>query len=111
MDMLTIQAMECLSKLKEKQKCALLKTALEEINIEEEYFNVMLLKTAMEFFDEPIGDLEKREYIEGTETIHYAFDFLKYGNIMQLPSLEINGKYFAEEVPSYEYVKKICEVL
>ncbi len=110
MDMLTVCAMECLSKLNEREKRAFLEVLLQESEGEDSKVMIALMKRAMEVFEKPIPQLDDRSYLEESETFQNAFVFLKQDEqIIGIPTFEVNGKFYAEQPPSLVLLEKIMK--
>jgi hypothetical protein len=105
--MLTIQAMECLSHLSNKQKIIFLEALLDTIQIEDDAGVVkVLMQEAMKALDHPISDLDNKSYITQTETFADAFAFVKQKDrINAVPAVEINDVLFRKEVPDLNFIQ------
>ncbi|MFQ5729266.1 MAG: thioredoxin domain-containing protein [Waddliaceae bacterium] len=108
MDVLTVQGMHCIEGLSDVKKKALLQVYLSEAELGNPEFCTAILKKAMEVFRKPIPSLDETEYLENTEAFNDAFLFVKKEGIVEaVPSVEVNGKLFEEEVPDRDFIKRI----
>lgn len=107
MDILTVQAMECLSKLSDREKKIFLEAILEEAFIDEPKLSATLMQRGMEILGKPIKDLHEKDYLTDTKTIQDAFTFLKQADeIEALPSVEVNGTFVHAQVPDIAFIEK-----
>ena len=107
MDLLTVQAMDCLEKLSEKEKRIFLTAILEVMPLDDSTFSLSYMQKAMEIFNKPLPDLKEKEYLSKTRAFQDAFQFLKQKEkIDAVPAIEINGKLFLREIPSQEFIEK-----
>ena len=105
MDLLTVQAMDCLEKLSEKEKRIFLEVILTELIIDESALSCLLMKKAMEVFGKPISQLEDKTYLSNTKAFQDAFNFLKQEEKVEaLPTVEIDGKIFHRELPDAAFI-------
>lgn len=110
MDLLTLQAMDCLSHLNDAQKRAFLEIMLNEIEGEDSDVALALMKRAMELFSKPLPQLNERTYIETTKTFQDAFQFLTLNEAVEaLPTAEINGKLFPNDPPSISFLESALD--
>lgn len=105
MDKLTVQAMDCLSKLSEKDKQIFLEAILDIIPEDESA--VLYLEKAMELFESPITRLQEKNYLSKTKAFQDAFLFIKQEDkVSALPTVSINGKLYLQEVPDFAFIDK-----
>lgn len=110
LDMVTVQAMACLSKLSDTQKQLFLEVILEESDLENPLLTTVLMKKAMEVFKVPLPDLEEKEFLTNQEAFQEAFEFIQQEDIVEaIPSVEINGTLYQDEVPEYSFIKNQIE--
>lgn len=107
MDLLTVQAMDCLEKLSEKEKRIFLTAIFEIMSFDDTSLSLSYMQKAMEVFNKPIPDLKEKEYLSKTRAFQDAFQFLKQKEkIDAVPAVEINGELFLREIPSQEFIEK-----
>lgn len=95
MDLLTVQAMDCLEKLSEKEKRIFLTALLEVMPIEDPTTVVQFMQKAMEIFDKAVPDLQDKDYLSKTRAFKDAFHFLKQEEkLMQCQLLKSTVGYF-----------------
>jgi len=110
MDLTTIQAMDCLEKLNDKQKQAFLEAILSQAQGTTTHQLMIMMKKGVEILGIPLPDLEKLEYLKQTEAFRAAFSFVaQHETITEVPTYEINGNLQIElpEKPSID--RKIKE--
>jgi hypothetical protein len=107
MDLLTIQAMDCLEKLSEKEKRIFLTAILEIMSFDDNSLSLSYMQKAMEIFNKPVPNLKEKEYLSKTKAFQDAFQFLKQKEkIDAVPAVEINEELFLREIPSQEFIEK-----
>jgi hypothetical protein len=112
MDLLTVQAMDCLEKLTEREKRIFLTVILDTIPANNVPLSVIYMQKAMEIFNKPLPDLKEKEYLSKTRAFQDAFLFIKQKEKIEVvPVVEINEHLFLNEVPSREFIKKHLEDL
>lgn len=105
MDKVTVQAMDCLSKLNQNEKRIFLQSILDCIS--QDGSAVLYLIKAMEVFEKPIPDLQEKSYISKTDAFQDAFSFIKQEDkITAIPTLEINGRLYLKDIPDFSFVDK-----
>lgn len=93
MDILTVQAMDCLQKLSNREKQLFLDVLLDELDMDHPEISTLMMKKAMEIFKKPIDNLDDESYLEKTEAFAKAFEFIKQEDrVTQIPSLEVEGR-------------------
>ncbi|PJD94539.1 MAG: hypothetical protein CK425_11200 [Parachlamydia sp.] len=109
-DIQTVQAMICLENLSPPEKRLFLEVLLEEAEMEDPDITSQLMKRAMEILKKPLPLLQQKDFISDQPAFQSAFLFLKQEDIVKtIPSVKINGKFFAEEVPECSFVEKYLE--
>lgn len=103
LDLLTIQAMICLERLSSEEKCLFLDAILNEAD-ENPLITAKLMQKAMEVINKPIPQLLEQDFIMSHAAIQDAFDFSQENPITVMPSVDINGKLFLEEIPDYLFI-------
>jgi hypothetical protein len=107
MDLLTIQAMDCLQKLSQREKKIFLEAILEEVLIDDPKVSAIFLQKAMEVFEKPIPNLQERSYLAETNAFLDAFQFLKNEETIEVvPSVEVNGEFIEGQVPDVVFIEK-----
>lgn len=110
-DILTIQAMMCLSRLSESRKRIFLETILVELENVDNFTGSLFMKKAMEVFHDPLPDLDKYEFIKSAEAFKDAFRFLSQPRYIKgVPTVEINGRVY-EDFPKREFLEKEIMIL
>jgi protein-disulfide isomerase len=107
LDIPSVQAMVCFETLTENQKRLFLEVILDEADDEDPAITSHLMKKAMELLKAPIPHLLEEEFLTKTEAFKEAFRFISQEDgIEAIPSVEINGKFFPEEVPEFAFIQK-----
>ena len=108
MDLLTVQAMECLKKLSEREKKIFLEAILEEVVIDDSKLSASFLQKAMEILGKPIQELQNKDYLSETDAFVDAFHFLKQEDTVDvIPSIEVNGIFIPAQVPDCEFIEEL----
>jgi hypothetical protein len=108
MDLLTVQAMDCLQKLSLREKKVFLEAILEEVLIDNPKLSASFLQKAMEVLGSPIPQLQEKSYLSETKAFLDAFHFLKNEKkIEAVPSIEVNGVFIEGQVPDIAFIEKI----
>lgn len=106
MDLLTVQGMECLSKLPDQEKKIFLEAVLEELVIDQPTLSAKLMQKGMELLGNPIKDLQDKTYLSETAAFQEAFQFLKEADAIEaLPSVDVNGEFFCAQVPDIAFIE------
>lgn len=107
MDFLTVQAMDCLEKLSDREKRIFLESILDVMPIDDARLTVCYMQKAMELFEKPVKQLAKKEYLSNTKAFQEAFLFIKQPDkISAVPTLEINEKLFLNDVPDISFIDR-----
>lgn len=108
-DLSTLKAMDCLSRLDSKQKRLFFESLFEAMRPSTLHKAPKLMKKAMEYFKKPISKLEELKYLETTLAFQAAFEFLKQNPpIHAVPTIEIEGEIF-EEMPTLAFIHEQIE--
>jgi len=108
MDLLTVQGMDCLSKLSEREKKIFLEAILEELFIDQPKLSLQLMQKGMEVLGKPIKELQEKAYLAETAAFHDSFHFLKQDQIIEaLPSVDVNGKFLSAQVPDIDFIEEL----
>jgi hypothetical protein len=106
-DLLTVQGMECLQHLSEREKKIFFEALFAEMHVESPELSALLMEKGMELFKKPIPGLRDRSYLEKTDAFMSAFNFLKQTEkIIAVPTAEINGKMYPKEMPDREFLNR-----
>lgn len=112
LDLITIQAMICLSKLDDSQKKIFLEEILEFANPSDPELMAKLMITAMKVFGKPLPQIDSPEYIQEQKAFEDAFQFVKQEKmISKVPQMEINEKMCPDDIPSYHSIQSSIEGL
>ena len=108
LDSLTVQLMDCLSKLNEKQKIVLLEALFDTINIQDNSDVVLfLMQEAMKTFNHPISTLDDKNYIIKTQAFTDAFNFIKQEDRLDaVPAVEIGKVLYRRDIPDQAFIEK-----
>lgn len=108
MDVVTIQAMDCLEKLSADRKRIILEAYLEEADAGDPEICTLILIEAMKVFGNPLPGLGENKYLEHTQAFSDAFSFVKENPSMNaVPAIEVNGLIYQETVPSVNFVREL----
>ena len=107
MDLLTVQGMDCLSKLPERERKIFLEAILEELSFDQPKLTVQLMQKGMDLLGKPIKDLQDKGYLSESAAFQDAFQFLKQGGELEaVPSVEVNGKFISAQIPDIEFIEE-----
>lgn len=108
LDSLTIQLMDCLSKLTQKQKVILFEALFDTIQMQDSSdVIIFLMQEAMKTFDHPIPELDEKIYITKTQAFWDAFNFIKQEDRLDaVPAIEVNHVLYRKEIPSRAFIEK-----
>lgn len=111
LDLVTIQAMICLEGLSSEEKCLFLDAILSEAD-SDSFITAQLMQKAMELLKKPIPQLLDQEFVMNHPAFQDAFDFISQEDrITAIPSVDINGRLFSEEIPEYLFIAAQIEGL
>jgi len=106
-DLATIQAMICFEKLKEVERRLFLEALFEESVPSDPELMTKLMIAAMNVLNKPIPELSDSSFIQEHPIVETVYQFLKQEKILAVPSLEVNGTLFPEEIPSYQFINSL----
>lgn len=108
LDSLTIQMMDCLSKLNLKQKRILLEALLDTVQVQDNAEVVLfLMKEAMITFNCPMSDLDDEKYIIKTQSFLDAYNFIRQEDrIEAVPAVECDGVLYRKDIPNQSFIEK-----
>lgn len=110
-DLLTLQAMVCLEKLKDDEKRQFFEAVFTHLDRKNFKQGCLLMQLTMEVLNRPIPDLDKMSFLEKTEALQDAFYFLKQKDaVTSIPTVEINGKIY-DAYPSQEFLEKTLKTM
>jgi hypothetical protein len=104
-DLSTVQSIICLGELTSEEKRLFLEEIFEEADSNDPELMSKLMKTAMNVFKKPIPDLDNPSYLQDHPTFEIAFNFIKQGHITAVPTVEINGQLYIDNVPSFTFLQ------
>lgn len=108
-DLLTVQALICLSNLNEEEKRLFLEVILEEADPTDDALMAKLMMAAMNVFKKPIPSLEDENFLKNHEIMKISHDFILQQRIEAVPTIEVNGILYAKEIPNYQFIKTLVE--
>jgi len=112
MDFLTVQAMDCLEKLSDREKRIFLESIMDVMPLDDAKLTVCYMEKAMELFEKPIKHLAEKDYLSKARAFQDAFLFIKQPDkINAVPTLEINDKLFLNDVPDIAFIDKQMEFI
>lgn len=103
-DLPTAQAMICFENLTEGEKQLFLEVIFEEATPTDPDLMAELMKAAMRVFEKPIVQLADSAYLEKHKVFEKIFRFIKQEKVLAVPTVEVNGRLFAEEIPDYQFI-------
>lgn len=108
-DLLTIQFMECLEKLSEKEKRAFFDWLLATLPKKPSKKTVFQMQQVLEDWGRPLPYLHELNFLEKTKTFQIAFAYVKQNEApKEIPTISINGQ-LKEDFPTASFVKKEIE--
>ncbi len=106
MDLLTVQAMDCLSHLTESEKKIFQEAILEELFIDNPKLSACLMQKGMEVLEKPLAELHDKSYLTKTDAFQDSFEFLKQDKMLQMiPAVEINGALLPGQIPDRGFIE------
>jgi Thioredoxin len=108
-DLPTAQAMICFERLEEKEKHLFLEAIFEEAIPTNPELMTKLMMAAMNVFKKPVPFLNDENYLKEHQAFEEIYRFLKQEIILAVPTLEVNGRLFAAEVPDYQFIKSFIK--
>jgi len=105
LDLVTLQALICLEKLKETEKQLFLEVIFEEADPQDPNLVAHLMMKAMEVFKKPIPQLCDASFLEKHPVFQEISEFIEQDKIHAVPTVEVNGQLFAKEIPDYRFIK------
>lgn len=108
LDSLTVQLMDCLSHLSEKQKIIFFEVLFDMIEVDYSSDTILLfMQEAMKKFEHPIPKLDEKDYIVATQAFKDAFNFIKQEDcIHAVPAIEMDKIFFDQQVPDLKFFEK-----
>jgi protein-disulfide isomerase len=108
LDSLTVQAMDCFSKLSEKQKRIFFEALFDTLHVQDgSEVVIFLMQEAMKTFHAPIEQLDDKEYIIQTQAFQDAFSFIKQEKgIDAVPAIEVDGILYRKSLPTQSFIDK-----
>jgi len=107
MDFLTVQGMDCLSKLSDREKKIFLEAILEELLIDQPKISAQMMQKGMELLGKPVKDLQEKSYLSQTTAFQDAFQFLKQAEVIEaVPSVDVNGKFLSAQIPDIHFIEE-----
>jgi hypothetical protein len=112
LDSLTLQAMDCLSRLNATQKVIFLEALLDTLKVEDNPNVVLfLMQEAMKTFNQPIPNLDEQNYITNSQAFQDAFFFIKQEDRLDaVPAVEVNGVLFRRDIPDQSFIEKQVQI-
>jgi Thioredoxin len=104
-DLSTLQALICFESLDEKEKRLFLEVILEEVIPFDSALTVKLMMAAMNVFKKPLPALGDLDFLNDHDVFQKSHHFLAQEKINAVPTVEINGLLFANEIPNYQFIK------
>ncbi len=109
-DLTTTQAMICLSKLDNQDKQIFLEVLFEKIHLDDPKTIAKCMIASMELLNHPIPLLDNPGFLKEQEALKDSFQFLtQKEKIIALPSVEIHGVYYPDELPDHKFITKVLE--
>lgn len=105
LDLPTVQAMVCFEKLEEYEKRLFLEVIFEEAIPGDTDLMPKLMMAAMNVFNKPIPQLNDKDFIQGQQVFEEIYRFIKQEHVLAVPTVEINGRIFADKVPEFTFIK------
>jgi len=68
-----------------------------------------LMMAAMNVLKKPVPQLDDKNFIQEHPLVETIFVFLKQEKILAVPSVEVNGSLFPDEIPTYQFVSKFFQ--
>lgn len=108
-DLSTAQALICFEQLEEHEKRLFLEVIFEEATPSDSELMSKLMVAAMNVFKKPIPQLDDHNFLQEHKVFEEIYHFLKQDKIAAVPTVEINGHLFANEVPDYQFINSFIK--
>lgn len=115
-DRLTVQALICLQKLNDREKCLFLETVAKMFKEHGSRGGVTkkaeIMRLTMESLGHPIADLEEDGFIKKSTALKDAYKYLDQegGVVTHVPTIEINDKIY-KQYPTQRFIEKTLDKL
>ena len=108
-DILTLQLMECLEKLSDKEKRAFFDWLLATLPKKPSKKIVLQMQQVLEKWGRPLPYLHDLSFLEKTKAFQIAFAYVKQSNApKEIPTISVNGE-IREAFPNASFVEKEIE--
>jgi hypothetical protein len=108
-DILTLQLMECLEKLSEKEKRTFFEYLLETLPKRPSKKTVLKMQQVLEEWGRPLPYLHDLSFLEKTKSFQVAFAYVKQDDApKEIPTISING-HLKEDFPTFSFVEEEIE--
>ena len=105
-DILTLQMMECLGKLSDREKQVFFEGLLSRLSKNPSKKIVYWMQTILAEWGRAIPELQELSFLEKTKTFQDAYKYVQQTNApKEVPTIEINGE-IKETFPSYAFIDK-----
>jgi len=105
-DILTLQLMECLEKLSEKEKRTFFEYLLETLPKRSSKKTVLQMQKVLEEWGRPLPYLHDLNFLEKTKSFQVAFAYVKQDDApKEIPTISING-HLKEDFPTFSFVEE-----
>ena len=110
-DILTLQMMECLGKLSDREKQVFFEGLLSRLSKNPSKKIVYWMQTILAEWGRAIPELQELSFLEKTETFQDAYKYVQQTNApKEVPTIEVNGEV-QEAFPSYAFIDKVISDL
>lgn len=110
LDIVTVQALDCLADLSPREKRIFLEVILDEAEVDDPQLTTLMLIKSMEVFQKPKPKLKEEAYLEETTAFYDAFQYVKNGGASipeAVPSVAVNGKKYPRDIPDFLFIASI----
>ena len=105
-DILTLQMMECLGKLSEKEKKVFFEALISRMPERPSKKIIYWMQATLAEWERAIPQLQELEFLEKTAAFRAAYKYVRQENApKEIPTVEINGE-LKETFPTYAYIDK-----
>jgi len=110
-DILTLQMMECLGKLSDREKKVFFEALISRMSERPSKKNIYWMQATLAEWGRALPELQDLNFLEKTAAFRAAFEYVKQENApKEIPTIEVNGE-LKETFPSYAFIDKTLSTL
>ena len=110
-DILTLQMMECLRKLSDREKKVFFEALISRMSERPSKKNIYWMQATLAEWGRSLPELQDLNFLEKTAAFRAAFEYVKQENApKEIPTIEVNGE-IKETFPTYAFIDKTLSAL